>query len=767
LKEFGDIEIIDINIINQLLPLTETRQPESSPQHPSSIRHPASGIRSFAYIIYTSGSTGQPKGVPIMHANISPLLHWGYGELGLGRGDRAAQNLSYYFDWSVWEIFFTLTSGAQLHMVTRDIQLNPEEYVAFMNRQNISVLHMTPTQYHYIMNATQRPGNLKYLFLGAEKLTGDLLERSLHSVKEDCRVFNMYGPTEATIIAAVQEIHRNRSDEYHRHSSVPIGGPVGNTALLVLDKNLKPCPINIEGELYIAGDGLAAGYLNNQELTAELFVKAGRQLAPVTGGIYYRTGDRVRWLSGGNIEFLGRVDHQVKIRGFRIEMGEIENRLLAYPEIKEAVVQAREAGNGDAFLCGYYVVEKKHPAETGSQLETAIRDYLSQYLPDYMIPSYLVELDKIPLSPNGKIELNALPEPEIKATAQYEAPAGPTEEALAEVWRQVLNIDKPGVNDNYFQLGGDSIKTIQIATRLRKYDLKLEVKDTFNYQTIKQLAPQIKRISRQSEQEAVEGTVPLTPVQKWFFLHSFSNRHHFNQNVIIYREEGFDETLLKNVFTKIVRHHDALRMVYKEQEGTTAQADTTILQQNRGTQAELFHLETIELKNYTEKEIKKRIPIEANRIQAGIHLEKGPLLKLALFKTTSADHLLIVIHHLVVDGVSWRILLEDIQPGLKQALHGEPLVLPRKTDSFKYWSEKMRHYAAGEYGKQLFKEIKYWETIENTEIPPIPVDREINADQRKRKHCQTVTMNLDKTETANLLKKANRAYGTNINEILL
>ncbi|MCP4218935.1 MAG: amino acid adenylation domain-containing protein, partial [bacterium] len=307
--------------------------------------HISTDAERSAYVIYTSGSSGKPKGVPITHANLSPLLHWGNENPGLDSKERVVQNLSYYFDWSVWEIFITLTVGAQLIVPSSELPLNPEEYILFMNKHIITVLHITPTQYHYILNSSQKPEYLNYLFIGAEKLTGDLLERSLQSVKEKCRVFNMYGPTETTIIATVQEIHRNESKNFHRLSSVPIGGPVGNAGLFVLDKYLKPCPVKVEGELYITGDGVAGGYLNNQELTAGRFIKAISRLQipnnkqespepcfikPVRDGIYYRTGDRARWLPDGRVEFLGRIDFQVKVRGYRIELGEIEAALLAH-----------------------------------------------------------------------------------------------------------------------------------------------------------------------------------------------------------------------------------------------------------------------------------------------------------------------------------------------------------------------------------------------------------------------------------------------------
>ncbi|MCP4148984.1 MAG: non-ribosomal peptide synthetase, partial [bacterium] len=314
---------------------------------------------------------------------------------------------------------------------------------------------------------------------------------------------------------------------------------------------------------------------------------------------------------------MGRIDSQVKIRGYRIEMGEIESWMLAYGEIKEAVVEVFEV-NGTKSLCAYYVGGNTQQSESG------LRDNLTQYLPAYMIPGTFIRLEKMPLTSNGKIDRKALPAPEIKSTGGYEAPAGPVEKALTGVWQQVL---KPGgnhrigVNDNYFSLGGDSIKTIQIAARLRKYGYKMEVKEIFTHQTIRQLAPRIKKISRKSTQEAVTGTVPLTAIQRWFFQAALAGKTHFNQTVMIYREEGFDETKLQKVFTKIVRHHDALRMVY---EG----AGSMVIQRNRGIEGGLFHLEKIDLTNNTETDIRKKIPEISTRKQSEFNLETGPLVKL-------------------------------------------------------------------------------------------------------------------------------------------
>ncbi|MCK5056192.1 MAG: amino acid adenylation domain-containing protein, partial [Candidatus Aminicenantes bacterium] len=369
----------------------------------------------LAYVIYTSGSTGRPKGVPINHRNFCPLILWGYRHLQLNSRDKVVQNLSYYFDWSVWEIFITLTTGACLTITSEEIMMDSPSYADFIGKNGITALHITPSQLHALTGYEAEPvklETLRYLFIGAEKLTVDLLKRSYRVVKKDCRVFNMYGPTEATIIASVLEVDRSDEKTYDRHSSVPIGIPVANAALLILGQGLQLCPVNVPGELVIAGDGLASGYLNNPELTSEKFIPfaSGGQLFEKSrtktfddlkdgakrsttnhSALLYKTGDLARWLPDGNIEFLGRMDRQVKIRGYRIELGEIENRLLLRDDIKEVLVTVRSDAEGGKSLCAYIVGMQNHGVLSGDLDAAELREHISGTLPGYMIPSFFVQ----------------------------------------------------------------------------------------------------------------------------------------------------------------------------------------------------------------------------------------------------------------------------------------------------------------------------------------------------------------------------------------
>ncbi len=454
----------------------------------------------LAYVIFTSGSTGYPKGVPITHANLCPLFHWGYTYLGIGSKDSVLQNISYFFDWSVWEIFITLTTGARFYLVADELLMNPDHAVPFMKEKCISVLHVTPTQYSHLIALGLKFETLKYLFLGAEKLTLTLLNRSLDSVQAECRVFNMYGPTETTIISAVFEIPRGLQNQYESLASIPIGSPVANSLLLVLDHYWHLCPVNVTGQLVIGGDGLSAGYLNNPQLTATTFIFLSTFSKTV-----YKTGDLCRWLPDGNLEFLGRIDHQVKIRGFRIELGEIEQQLVNHPDIKEAVVLAKTENSGDHYLCAYIIsVRQWRPSE--------LREYLSQKIPDYMIPAYFVPLDKIPVTPNGKINRNALPEPLLENNERVVAATNPIEKELVTLWAEVLGIDQAaiGMHQNFFQLGGHSLKATVIVSKIQKiFNIHFPLAELFKTPTVKALAEYIRTANQETLILPDEGVMKL------------------------------------------------------------------------------------------------------------------------------------------------------------------------------------------------------------------------------------------------------------------
>ncbi|UCH94252.1 MAG: non-ribosomal peptide synthetase, partial [Candidatus Aminicenantes bacterium] len=431
-------------------------------------------------------------------------------------------------------------------------------------------------------------------------------------------------------------------------------------------------------------------------------------------------------------------DHQVKIRGFRIEPGEIENRLLNVKDIKKAVVIDRLDETNRKYLCTYFVSEKTYKI-------AKLRGILSNDLPDYMVPSYFIQLDKLPLTPNGKLDRKALPHPEIKMEENYIAPRNEIERQLAEIWKSVLGVEKIGINDDFFTLGGDSIKSIQIASRLSKAGWRFEVKYLFKNPRISGLAPFVTKSKKESipDQSPVIGIIPLTPIQENFFIKNKLDLHHYNQAVMLSCEERLDEEMIKVIFSRLQEHHDALRVTYKK-------SNESVLQENKGLEYPL----SLEICDSWEEN-------KVNEIQSGINLEKGPLMKLGLFRSDGGSRLLIVIHHLVIDGISWRILFEDIQTLYRQYIKKEPLALPLKTCSYKVWAEKLLEYANRE---ALLNEKTYWAKLESTRVPELKKDFQ---GSNLVKDTEDSSLILGEEETNLLLTRVNNAFNTRINDILL
>ncbi|RIE04951.1 hypothetical protein D3H35_03170 [Cohnella faecalis] len=555
------------------------------------------------------------------------------------------------------------------------------------------------------------------------------------------KIIHVYGPTESTVFATYYEVNEVAEEDVN----VPIGRPIRNTMLYVLNKTNRLQPIGVPGELCISGAGLARGYLNQPELTAEKFV--ANPFAP--GERMYRTGDLARWLPDGNIEYLGRIDEQVKIRGHRIELGEVESALRSHESVKEATVIARKDEEGSAYLCAYFVAN-------GNLGAAELRKRLSEMLPQYMIPSFFVRVEQMPLTPNGKLDRKALPSPEgtLERGTVYEAPRNALEETLANIWQGVLGVSAIGIADNFFELGGDSIKAIQISARLHAHHLKMEIKDLFQHPTIGELSSCLRPVGRTIDQGLVEGEVELTPIQRWFFEQNFTDRQHCNQAVMLHRKDGFDERIVREVLAKLAEHHDGLRMVYHPgSEGYT--------QRNRGMEGEVFHLEVRDVTGDQQAE-EEVIQACATEIQASMDLGKGPLLKAGLFKTAEGDHLLLAVHHLVVDGISWRIVLEDLNTGYRQAMNGEAIRFPTKTDSYQAWAKALQGYANS---GQVLEEAEYWQAVERAEVKPLRKDSEVGAGLMK--DGRHVSLTLTEEQTEKLLKQVNKVYNTEINDILL
>lgn len=697
----------------------------------------------LAYVLFTSGSTGKPKGVMIEHRNVVQLLKHEGHPYRFGESDVWTMFHSYCFDFSVWEMYGALLYGGKLVMVPKDTARDTRAFVRLVKSQGVTVMCQTPTAFYQFIEEAMRDSeaehSLRYITFGGEALNPVMLKEWKKKYPMT-KLINMYGITETTVHVTVKEIEVIDTDM----NTSNVGRPLGTLKSYVMDASGKLLPVGIPGELYVGGYGLARGYLNNPSLTAERFVD--HPLESETR--LYRSGDLARWLPNGDLEYLGRIDHQVKIRGYRIELGEIEKRLAAHDQIRGAYVTALKDHNQAPYLCAYYVAEKRIELQE-------LRQYLSSFLPDYMIPAYFVLMKELPMNANGKVDKTQLPAPVQDNRTPFVQAANDIQAAMITVWEAVLSITNIGIEHNFFEIGGDSIKAIQIASRLNNdYGLEMEVGDLLKYPTIREVSKYVTAKKALINQELVTGEIALTPIQREFFSQQHDCISHYNQSVMLHRQSGFDEHILRKAFMKIVEHHDALRMIYPFSE------ELEVSQYNRDLLHSIFELEVFSFMQ--QEDLPAAMESTINHLQASLNITEGPLIRLGLFKTDEGDHLLIAIHHLIIDGVSWRYLLEDLAMVYQAIAEGMEPKLPSKTDSYLVWSERLHSYAAS---RTFEAEIPYWEAINKTELRPLPKDMLLTSLSPNTR--SSVTMVLSSINTQKLLKEIHHAYGTEINDILL
>ncbi len=697
----------------------------------------------LAYCIYTSGSTGKPKGAGNTHAAIINRLNWNAWLHDAWSEERILHKTPFSFDVSVWELFWPLIAGARLVIAPPGAHQDPRQLGAVIRAQQVTTVHFVPS----MLQAFVDSGEQSLPSLRRVMCSGEALPRALQQAFAQCYavpLHNLYGPTEAAI-----EVSHWVCREEAGASGVPIGRPLWNTQLLILDAQLNFVPEGICGELYIGGAGLARGYHGRPGLTAERFVPNPWGRTP--GERLYRTGDRVRWRPDGAIEYLGRLDSQVKVRGFRIELGEIEAQLQAHPEVQAAAVIARDTARGKQ-LVGYVVA--RLPAQDAFLDRVAA--HLHTLLPDYMVPARWLQLAALPLTPNGKLDRRALPEPS-RVAEQYLAPQAAVERQLAGIWQAVLGVDRVGVRDNFFELGGDSILSLQIIARARRAGLKLTPRQVFEKQTVAELAAVAERIeprkASSSASAPVSGAMPLTPIQLEFFAQAVPHRHHWNQSVLLRVRERLDEGALERALQGVLVHHDALRLRYREDLSggwsavhaeASEEARGLLWVREAGSAADAHGL--------------------YEQAQRSLSLEEGPLLRAVYVRLADGSaRLLLVIHHLVVDGVSWRVLLEDLQSLYGQQVRGEVLTLPSQTSAFQAWAERLRRYAGSQ---ELAAELPYWRAqLDPNGLRELPRDHDVEAlpmGEALRTHVR-----LDGERTGLLLTQTAQAYRTQINDLLL
>ncbi|MFW3013884.1 non-ribosomal peptide synthase/polyketide synthase [Pseudomonas aeruginosa] len=679
----------------------------------------------LAYVIYTSGSTGKPKGAGNRHSALSNRLCWMQQAYGLGVGDTVLQKTPFSFDVSVWEFFWPLMSGARLVVAAPGDHRDPAKLVALINREGVDTLHFVPSMLQAFLQDEDVVSctSLKRIVCSGEALPADAQQQVFAKLPQ-AGLYNLYGPTEA----AIDVTHWTCVEE--GKDAVPIGRPIANLACYILDGNLEPVPVGVLGELYLAGRGLARGYHQRPGLTAERFVASPF----VAGERMYRTGDLARYRADGVIEYAGRIDHQVKLRGLRIELGEIEARLLEHPWVREAAVLAVDGKQ----LVGYVVLESE-----GGDWREVLAAHLAASLPEYMVPAQWLALERMPLSPNGKLDRKALPAPEVSvAQAGYSAPRNAVERTLAEIWQDLLGVERVGLDDNFFSLGGDSIVSIQVVSRARQAGLQLSPRDLFQHQNIRSLALAAKAGAATTEQGPASGEVALAPVQRWFFERAIPNRQHWNQSLLLQARQPLDGDRLGRALERLQAQHDALRLRFREERGAwhqayAEQAGEPLWRRQAGSEEALLAL--------------------CEEAQRSLDLEQGPLLRALLVDMADgSQRLLLVIHHLAVDGVSWRILLEDLQR-LYADLDAD---LGPRSSSYQTWSRHLHEQA----GARL-DELDYWQAQLHDAPHALPCENPHGA--LENRHERKLVLTLDAERTRQLLQEAPAAYRTQVNDLLL
>jgi glycopeptidolipid biosynthesis protein len=693
---------------------------------------PAPAADDIAYIIYTSGTTGTPKGVAVPHRNVTHLLDSLNAQLVPGQVWTQCHSLA--FDFSVWEIFGALLSGGRLVMVPDSVVRSPEELHALLVREQVSVVSQTPSAFYALQTADGlspelgQQLRLQTVVFGGEALDPQRLQTWLNHHRGLPRLINMYGITETTVHASFREIVDGDVDS----NVSPIGVPLAHLAFVVLDGWLRSVPAGAVGELYVAGAGLAAGYVGRPGLCSTRFVACP---FGEPGTRMYRTGDLVSWSADGQLRYVGRADEQVKVRGYRIELGEIQAALGGLDGVEHAAVIAREDRPGDKRLVGYI---------TGAADPATLRNQLGDRLPAYMVPTAVVVLEALPLTVNGKLDVRALPAPEYQDADQYRAPSSAVEDILAGIYGQVLGVDRVGVDDSFFDLGGDSILSMQVVSRARASGVLCRPRDIFVEQTVSRLA-QVATVAVDGEDGAIDegiGSVVATPIMRWL------NRvdgavEHFNQTMVVQAPVGVTEADVPVVLQALLDRHATLRMRVDDD----GAGGWSLWVPEAGSVRAVDCLQSVELLS------------GGALVEARSRLDPAAGAMLRAVWSGATGQLALIVHHLAVDGVSWRILLEDLNIAWAQHHNGQPVTLPAPGTSFARWSSLLAEHAQS---PAVAEQTEAWRQVAATPalLPSVqPEDTYVSAGQ--------LSVSLDTETTRLLLGEAPAAFHAGVQDILL
>jgi len=698
-----------------------------------------------AYIIFTSGSSGQPKAVVVRHRPVINLIDWVNKRFRVGRADKLLLATSIAFDLSVYDIFGMLAAGGVIRVATATELRDPQRTAEILLHEGITFWDSAPAAFERLcpfLKSVDGGSKLRLVFL-----SGDWIPLSLPSVIKQrfphAKVVALGGATEATVWSNFHEI----GEIDPAWQSIPYGRPIQNARYYILDSDLNPCPLGTAGELYIGGACLADGYANDPDLTARKFIPDPF----LPGQRLYRTGDRARHFPDGNIEFLGRVDRQMKIRGFRVEPAEIESALQQHPIVRRAIVVAEGEALAAKRLVAYIVVDD---VKVRAAISSALTSYLRLRLPQYMVPSRIVVLPQLPLTINGKIDISALASTRQIAAEESEAPCTERQRTLAALWRRVLGVEKVGIHENFFDLGGDSLQTVEMIAGAARLGLNIRIQDIFGHPTISQLAALCTAAQRHDAYEA-DGELPLTPTQSWFFARPLRFPDRYNA-VFAFEVAGFLEPeSFRSAMRHLQIHHRAMLLRFKCVGGRRVQFHAS-----PDAAADVIAWDLSLLPDDLHRaELAKRV----SDLRRGFNLEHDSLVKVILLNRGPChrQQMLLVLHHLIFDAASLGVILEDLTIAIDQIDRGLPVRLP-SSSTFAAWTRRLNAYAAS---TEVQAESNYWLGLPWNQVKPLP--RDFPSGANRYGEAESICAELSVEETCALQREVPRRCGASIGEILL
>lgn len=693
--------------------------------------------KQLAYVIYTSGSTGKPKAAMIEHKGLVNYIFWAQKTYMSKVNETFAFYSSISFDLTITSIFTPLISGSVMEIYKDD----HDEFILYkiLKENRATIIKVTPSHLKLLKEMDNSKSSIKKIIVGGEDLKVELAKEIYNSFKGNVEIYNEYGPTETVVGCMIHKYDINKDLKV----SVPIGVPIDNVQIYILDKYLNVMPSGVAGEIYISGDGVARGYLNKKQLTNEKFIENPF----IAGKTMYKTGDKARYIKNGIIEYIGRDDKQVKIRGHRIEIGEIEERLLVHPFVKDAIVSYKQL---DSYSILYAYIVAKESITTDE-----LKSWLKKTLPNYMMPNKFIFIDYLPLTANGKVDYDMLPkfESDKKIFINYR---NEIEKELVCTIKEVTGYEDISMNDNFYQIGGDSIKAIQISSKLKNKGLNINVKDILAHDLIEEIAASIELDDKKNlaNQNMEEGSVESTPIINWFFLNNFNNINHYNQSLLLESNMILEKAKVQLVINKLVEHHDSLRINYN--------FNTKKLFYNNSSLEERFKVEYIDLSNIsTEEQQFNYIEQYCYNIKSSLNIANGGLFKVCVFNLGKNKQVFFfTAHHLTVDGFSWRIILEDFNTAIQQLNNNDTILLPLKTSSFKEWSKYLRKYRED----LCSEEEEYWNEVISKKILFLS-DKNKSSDTIKSSNI--ISDELNERDTKSLIEKSNKIYGMTLEEMII